>query len=148
MSDIRPSEDSPIRPDAHRAHPYVQIGETDSEQTAPGPQHVAAVKAAHAIVGRLAERALRQPVVEAADQMPQRVAAESIAAEHDEIEREHDGSHADSELSVEPQRFPKIVRQDHQEQQREVKEVAMDVLDDERKRSLAQIFLARLADGA
>ncbi len=53
----RPSEDSPIRPDAHGAHPYVQIGEGDPEQAHPRKQHVAAIQAAHAVVHVLADRA-------------------------------------------------------------------------------------------
>ena len=53
-------EDSPVGPDAHRAQAHVEVGEADPEQAAPGPQHVAAVEAAHAVVGLLAHRRCRQ----------------------------------------------------------------------------------------
>ena len=52
-------------------------------------------------------------------------------------------------LAVKPQRFPDVVRQQNaDENQREVKEVAVDVLKDQREGAFAPIALARLADGA
>ena len=40
------SEDPPVRPDAHRAQPDVEVGERDREQARPRQRHVAAVEAA------------------------------------------------------------------------------------------------------
>ena len=48
----------------------------------------------------------------------------------------------------EPHRFPHVVRENENEQQREVKEIAMNVLHDEWKGIFAQISLSRLADSA
>ena len=41
-------ENPQIVPDAHRAKAHVKIGETDPEQTHPGPEHVAAIETADA----------------------------------------------------------------------------------------------------
>ena len=51
-------KNSPVGPDAHRTHAYVEIGEADPEKAEPCEAHVARVEAAHAIVGFLANRAI------------------------------------------------------------------------------------------
>ena len=48
----------------------------------------------------------------------------------------------------EPKTFPRIVTENENENHRDIHEIAVDVLDDERKRAFTQITLARLADGA
>src|SRR5438552_3745009 len=48
----------------------------------------------------------------------------------------------------EPHRLPHVVRQEAEERQREVEEIAVRVLEDQRKRALAEVAGARLADGA
>ena len=52
------------------------------------------------------------------------------------------------ELSAEPHRFPRVAGEDEDEQQREIKEVAVNVLHDQGKRVFARIAFSRLADGA
>ena len=107
-----------------------------------------------AVVRRLAHRAPRELVEIAADEVAQRVAAERVAAEQHDVDREHERADADAELLSRPSRrrtssaFHDVVREDEEEEQRDVQEVAVDVLEDERKRSLAAVALARLADGA
>ena len=96
----------------------------------------------------LADGRLREHVDQAADQMPQRMAAERVAAEQHHVHQQHQRADADAEAVVEPQRLPHVVRQKHHEQQREIQEVAMDVLQDQREVALAPVVLARLADGA
>src|ERR1700733_13826227 len=46
---------------------------------------------------------------------------------------EHQRAHADAEVAVEPERLPHIVRQQHDEDHRQVEKIAMDVLDDQRE---------------
>ena len=48
----------------------------------------------------------------------------------------------------EPHRFPDIVREHEDEKEREIEEIAMHILHDEREGALAEIGAARLADGA
>ena len=79
--------------------------------------------------------------------MAERVAAERVAAEQHDVDGEHERADADAERflpvagSVEPHRLPHVLREHEQEQQREVQEVAMDVLQDQRERVLAEVRL-------
>src|SRR5436305_3789086 len=47
-----------------------------------------------------------------------------------------------------PKRFPNIVSEHHDEEERDVHEIAVDILHDQRKRTLAEISFPGLADGA
>src|SRR3954465_4269402 len=82
------------------------------------------------------------------------MAAEGIAAEQNDVEGENDRSEADAEVFVtgipieEPHRPIRVAGENHQKDEREIKEVAVDVLDYERKISLAAVAVAGLADGA
>src|SRR6516164_3420396 len=85
--------------------------------------------------------------------MTQRVTAERVAAQQDDVKCEHDRSNADTEVSStglirEPHRSPGVVSENENEQQREVKKVAVDILHDERKGIFAQISLPSLGNGA
>src|SRR3954466_5245754 len=96
---------------------------------------------------------LRQLAVEAADDVPKGMTAEGVAAEEHQVRRQNECSKANPELATaigprEPERLPYIRREDDEEEQRDVHEVAMDVLHDQRERALAEIRLARLANGA
>ena len=101
----------------------------------------------------LPHRVPRELIEKPADDVTQRVAAERVAGEQRHVEREHQRADADAELHAaravgEPERLPHVARQEEQEQHRDVQEVAVDVLQDEREGPLAQIALPRLADGA
>src|SRR5437868_13039503 len=79
--------------------------------------------------------------------------AERITAQHDDVDGQHQRADANAEDSptrrvCEPQCFVDIVRQDDEENQRQVEKEAVDVLHDERKRTLAEITLAWFADSA
>src|SRR5438552_17452195 len=76
------------------------------------------------------------------------MAAQRVASEQDQVGRQDQRPHADAETALEPHRLPHIVREDGQEEQRRVEEVAVHVLQDERQRGLAAVALARLADRA
>src|SRR5262249_37744120 len=126
-----------IGPDPHRAEPDIHIAETDPEKTAPGPQHVITVEAAHAVVGFLLRRRVGQLIAIAADQVAERVAAERIAAEQDHVEQQHDGADADAEVPVavrilEAQGLDEVPREQHDEDQGDVEGIAMGILQDER----------------
>src|SRR5690348_1102009 len=96
---------------------------------------------------------LRELVEEAADDVPEGMTAERVAAEKNHVERQHQRADAHAELHatravVPPECLPHVMREKDQEQQRDVHEVAMDVLENQRERPLAEIRLARLTDGA
>ena len=81
------------------------------------------------------------------------MASERVAAQEDEIHGEHDRAEADAEgppsgAVGEPHRLPHVVRQHDQEEEREIQEIAVDVLENQRERVLAEVFLPRLADAA
>src|SRR5688500_18836819 len=86
--------------------------------------------------------------------MSERMAAERVAAEEDDVDREQERSDTDTELPCaggrigKPQCHPDVVSEDHDEQQRQIQEVPVDVLQDERKRVFAEVLVARFADGA
>ena len=71
-----------------------------------------------------------------------------IPAEENDVNREHDCAYADPESMVEPERFPNVVTENQDENEREIQEIAMDVLHDERKRALTEIGFARFTNRA
>src|SRR5674476_290209 len=79
--------------------------------------------------------------------------AESIQREENRVQRQHNRSHADAEMFRagqvgEPHSFPRIMRKQDDEQRRQIKKVAVDVLNDERERAFAEKSFARFANGA
>src|ERR1035437_1280045 len=79
--------------------------------------------------------------------------AESIQREENRVQRQHNRSHADAEMFRagqvgEPYSFPRVMRKQDDEQERQIKKVAVDVLDDERERAFAKKRFARFANGA
>ena len=82
------------------------------------------------------------------------MASQRIAGQKSHIKRQHKGSDANAEGDFrrchvgEPHRLPDIVREENQKDQREVKEVTMDVLHDQRKGVFAAINFARFSDRA
>ena len=71
--------------------------------------------------------------------MPQRMAAESIKAEKNCVQRQHNRSNANAKMFLasnrvrEPYAQPRIIGKDHDKQGRQIKHIAVDVLDDERE---------------
>src|SRR4051812_30148364 len=82
------------------------------------------------------------------------MASKCVAAEQYDVEREDDGSNSYSELLVartaieEPHRPIRVVGENHQENEREVQEVAVHVLENERQIALAAVAVTGLADSA
>src|SRR5271170_1539141 len=99
-------------PDSHAAQPDVKIGKTDDKETAPRPQHVAIIEAGDAVIRLGGERSAGEPVAPAADQMTHGMAAECVTAEHADIQRQDQCSHADAEVAVKPECFPGVMSQE------------------------------------
>src|SRR5262245_224529 len=86
--------------------------------------------------------------------MARRMASERVSAEEHDVRGKHDSSDADPERLAarrrirEPHSLPNVVREEDEKEKRDVQEIAMDVLDDQREVPLAEICLARLANCA
>src|SRR5436305_9697214 len=80
--------------------------------------------------------------------MSQRMTAECVTAEQDDIDRKHNCADADPKMIIKPQRFPNVVSKNQNKNEREIEKVTVDVLHDERERTLAEISFPGLADGA
>src|SRR5229473_4369438 len=76
------------------------------------------------------------------------MAAERIAGQENRVSGQDQSSDADAKSVFKPHGLPGVVSQKHDENQCEIEEVAMYVLKDKRKGSLAEILLARLAHRA
>src|SRR5579863_10113341 len=70
--------------------------------------------------------------------------AERVSAEQNDVGEQNQSPNPDPEMSVEPAGVPDVVGKDHEEDQGQIEEIAVDVLQDQRKRALAAILLARL----
>src|SRR5947209_5672916 len=80
------------------------------------------------------------------------MAAERVAAEEEHVDRQHQRADADAEVSGavgrgEPVAAPRVEREDDDEDERGVEEIAMHVLQDERQGALPEIARAWLTDG-
>lgn len=79
--------------------------------------------------------------------------AKSITAQKDYIERQYNRPDADTEVLctrtvAEPHRFPCVMREYEDEQQRDIKEVAVNILHDQGEGGLTGIPYSRFANGA
>ena len=71
--------------------------------------------------------------------MPERVTTKSITAEQDDINREDDCADADPESPIEDRGVHHVAPEKREVAERQVEEVAMQVLEDEGERGLAAI---------
>jgi len=77
-----------------------------------------------------------------------------VTAEEHDVDRQDERADADAERSFsspwirEPHRFPDINRKDDDEDERQIKKVAVHVLHDQREGTLAEIRFARFPDSA
>ena len=74
--------------------------------------------------------------------------AENVAADQDNIDGQHDGSDADAEAVVEPERLPHVVGQKAPDDVGQPQELAVQILKNQRKTALAPVGFARLANSA
>jgi hypothetical protein len=58
------------------------------------------------------------------------VAAECIAAEKNEIRQQNECTDADAEVAAKPERFPNVMPQNDQKDERKIQEIAVYVLQD------------------
>src|SRR5258707_73793 len=75
------------------------------------------------------------------------MAAQRIAAQKNCVEQQNQSSDADSKTIFKPHSLPRVVRKEHDENECQIQEVAMYVVNDQRKGPLAQILLTRLTHG-
>src|SRR5579863_507522 len=127
------SEDSPVFPDTHRAHADVKVRERDPEEAGPRPIHVTRVEAAHAIVSLLANRRVRKLIEQSAHKMTERMTPKRVAAQQDNVGEQNQSAQSDPETAVKPARAPDVVRQDHEEDERQVQKIAVNILKNQRK---------------
>src|SRR6185437_16593130 len=116
------------------------MAEAHHEQAAPREQHVTAIHAAHTVISFFAHRRARQAVTKSANQMPQRMAAKGVARKQHKIREQHQRAHAHAKVAVEPERIPNVMREKNKKQQRQIKKVAMNILNDQRERTLPEIL--------
>ena len=142
--------------DAHRAQPHVEVGRTPTQNRLhPRPTHVPAVQAARRSHSSVVAR---RAIVRDIDRCGRRRGGGTSGSracsrqQHDVDARARSCRRrcrtACRRRRREPHRLPHVVGEHEEEDDREIEEVAVDVLDDERERVLAEIALARLADGA
>src|SRR6185312_13353309 len=128
--------------------------ERHPEKTEPRPTHVTAIETAHAVVAPLAHRRASQSIPITAYEMAQRVTAECVAAKQDHVECENQRTDSDAEMGCasrwiwKPHRDVRVVRKNGDEHERDVHEVAMHVLQNQREPPLAPIARARFANRA
>lgn len=114
---------------------------------------MAFIQAADAAVGFFSDGLVREHVPSAANEMPQAVAAECVQAEANDIRGQHERSDADAETGDavsprEPERIPRVVSKEQKEKYREIKEVSVNILKDQRKLAFAPIAGTRFSDSA
>src|ERR1700686_480888 len=80
--------------------------------------------------------------------MTKGMASEGVGAQQHEVCQQPGSADADAKAAVEPERIPHVPRQNYEKHQGQIKKIPMAVLQNQRKRSFAEICLARLAHGA
>ena len=109
---------------------------------------MAPVEATYAIIGVISGWRDGKTVSKSSNKVPQRMASESVATQQNHVDQQDQRAHADSEVAIKPKRFPHVVGKQNEENQREIKKIAMDILQNERKGAFAEIGLARFPHGA
>src|SRR5688572_28681076 len=91
------------------------------------------------LVPRATECDTRETVDLAADDVSQRVARERVERKQNDVGEQDQRTNPDSEAAIKPERVNRVVPENDQEDERNVEKVAMQVLQDEWKGSLAAI---------
>src|ERR1700722_6831806 len=77
------------------------------------------------------------------------MARQGVNGKQDDVEQKNQAAHANAKLPVEEKTFDRVVPQKNQENNREIKKIAVHILQNKRKRRFAAIFAAGgLAHGA
>src|SRR5262249_9078123 len=117
-------QDSPIYPDSYCTEPHIQISKADPKQTQPRPKHVATIQTTHAGVGAVTGWRRCKLIAKSSNQMPQGMASKCVTTEQVYVNGQHDSPDANAERTLarrwtnKPQRFPNVIRQDQNKQER------------------------------
>src|SRR5436190_2613314 len=141
-----PLEEPRIVDHAGRQQPDVEVGEGHPDEARPRVLHVPAVQLAEELPrlepdGRLGEQ--RQP---APAQVPARVARQRVEPDQRRVDHEDQRAEAHPPPVGEMERLDGIEGQHGRDRRREVQEVAVDVLQDQREPRLARVPGVRLGD--
>src|SRR5208282_1362587 len=132
--------------------PDIKIGRTDRDQAAPGEEHVALVEKTEAAPGGksgFAEGGAGEAVEFASRKVTQRVARKRVEREQNHIRSQNQSADSNPKMAVEIEGLDSVMPEKQDEHDREVKEIAMNVLQDKGKPGLALILaFGRLADRA
>src|SRR2546425_2394671 len=141
------SQNPQVADHAHGHQPDVEIGQAHAEQREPGIHRMALVEPRQEAPDLVAGLRLGENVHVPAADVAARVAREGVASQEDDVDPHHQRAHADSEAVGEPERQDRVPGEHHDEEDRDVPRVAMEVLEEERKARLARVALD-VADGA
>jgi hypothetical protein len=97
---------------------------------------------------RLSKRGARKAIQLSARQMSQRMARQRVNRQQTDIHQQNQRAHAHAKLTVKKERLDNVFPQESQENDGQVKAIAMQVLQDERKPRLAAIRPLRFAYSA
>src|SRR5690242_4894961 len=85
--------------------------------------------------------------------MAKRMAAEGVARQQDDIDGQNDCAHTHSELGAagpwidKPEGAPDIQRENYQKKQREIEEISVNILQNQRERTFTTIVFSQFANG-
>src|SRR5882724_5217764 len=130
------SQDSEVLESAGSEHPDVKIGEADGDEAGPGKDHVTFIENAKKAPGRVArnaERGAGETIELSADDMAKGVAGKSVEREENDVDEHDECAEADAEFAAEEEGFDGVVPEEAEKNNREIEEVAMNVLQDERE---------------
>ena len=135
-------------PDADRTETDVDVGKRNPEEARPSPFLMSRVQAAYEFVDLVPYGVIRNLVECPPDQVPECMTPEYISAKKHDIHDKDEGSNPDPKSIREKERPPRVIDQKAPNDVGEPQEVAMKILQNERKGSFTQITLARLAHRA
>src|SRR5829696_7211455 len=135
------SDDDPrVVDDAHGHQAHVDVGDADEHQRGPRPAPVEGVEPAGLLPRPhpcLAEARAVGAVHAPADQVAEGVAAEEVAAQQHGVDGEDDGAQPDPEAPAEVECLGRVVPEEGEDDERQVEEVAVEVLQDQGEEGLA-----------
>src|SRR5580693_3888885 len=118
----------------HQAH--VKVGRADGDQATPGQKHVALVEkgdAAPDSVAGLAESGAREAIEFASGKVAKRMAGKRVEREQDDVCGQDKCADADAKVAVEVEGDDGVVPEKQDEHDRQVKKIAVNILQDKRK---------------
>jgi len=139
------SQEPQVTDGAAGDHADVEVREADGEETAPGEEHVALVQKGGETPGfeaGAAECGARKTVELASGEVAKRMARKSVERKKNDVEGEDERADSDAKVSVEKERADRVKPEETDKENCEIKKIAMDILQDERKSCFAAIVAA------